>query len=310
MNIYLAPMEGLTGYVYRNAYNEVFGDADKYFTPFIANRKLSAREKKDVAPDNNVGMRTVPQILTNKAPEFLNITAKLQFLGYETVNLNLGCPSMTVVTKNRGAGFLSVPDELRRFLDEIFDKTPVKISIKTRLGMHSEDEWEAILELYNEYPLEELIVHPRLQEDFYNNGLRMNCFDRVWEHCPHKICYNGDICTPEDYERIVSRYEGIHAVMIGRGILANPGLVREIKGGSPMTKDEFFKMHDLVFEGYASSLPGPHPTLCKMKELWFYMGRNFEDEKKLCKKIRKCESFERYKAVLEEYRDAYIGPVI
>lgn len=308
MKFYLAPMEGLTGYVYRNAYNEVFGDIDKYFTPFVANKKLSAREKRDVAPHNNRNMKVVPQILTNKAAEFVYIAKNLQFLGYEMVNLNLGCPSMTVVSKNRGAGFLSVPDELRAFLDEIFDKCPVKISVKTRVGMHSEEECEAIFKLYNDYPIEELIVHPRLQEDFYKGKPRMKTFEKACEISRHRICYNGDIFRVEDYNKICGDYEKLELVMIGRGILANPGLVSEIKHGRKMTMDEFYRMHDLIFEGYKEYMSGEHPTLCKMKELWFYMGQNFEAGDKLCKKIRKCENFDKYSMIVEESKESYIGP--
>lgn len=130
----------------------------------------------DILPENNEGMRLVPQILTNDAKGFLQTVEKLEDYGYEEVNLNLGCPSKTVVSKNRRSGFLAMPDELDRFLDEIYRGTQVRISIKTRIGKHSPDEFERLLKIYNQYPVEELIIHPRLQQDFYKNTPNLEVF--------------------------------------------------------------------------------------------------------------------------------------
>ena len=120
MKYYMAPMEGLTGYIYRNAYQKYFHDIDRYFTPFITNKKLDFKVKKDIDPEHNQGMEVVPQILTNQPDDFISIVNQLKQYGYDEVNLNLGCPSGTVVAKNRGAGFLAVADQLDGFLDKIF----------------------------------------------------------------------------------------------------------------------------------------------------------------------------------------------
>lgn len=170
MKIYLAPLEGITGWIYRSAVHECFGGFDKYFVPFIRPNQmghLSSREKKDILPANNTGMRVVPQILTNRSEDFLRTAEKLKEYGYEEVNLNLGCPSKTVVTKRRGAGFLAEPKRLEVFLDEIFGKCSIRISVKTRLGMEEAGEFSRLLDIYNKYPMEELIIHPRVQKDFY-----------------------------------------------------------------------------------------------------------------------------------------------
>ena len=176
MKFYLAPMEGLTGFVFRNAYQKHFGDIDTYFTPFINNKKMNYKEIKDILPEHNKGMHVVPQILTNRAEDFLAIAKELGNYGYESVNLNLGCPSGTVVTKHRGAGFLAVPEELDHFLEEIFADCPLRISVKTRIGINDAGEWERILSIYEKYPMEDLIIHPRVQKDFYNNTPDMDAF--------------------------------------------------------------------------------------------------------------------------------------
>ena len=141
-------MEGVTGYVYRNAYAKYYGGIVRYFTPFVANKKLGHREKNDVCPEHNAGMAVVPQILTNRAEDFLAIAEILREYGYDTVNLNLGCPSGTVAARGRGAGFLAMPDELDHFLEEIFEKCPLRISIKTRIGKENPAEWERLLAIY------------------------------------------------------------------------------------------------------------------------------------------------------------------
>lgn len=138
MKFYFAPMEGITIYLYRNAYEKFFGEIDKYFTPFImpnGKRIFKTRELQDVLPENNEGICVVPQILTKKPEEFIKTEKELKAMGYEEVNLNVGCPSKTVVSKGKGSGFLKEPEELDDFLIEIFEKLDMKISVKTRIGI-------------------------------------------------------------------------------------------------------------------------------------------------------------------------------
>ena len=249
MKIYLAPLEGITGWIFRSAVHECFGGFDKYFVPFIRPNQmghLSAREKKDILPDHNTGMRTVPQILTNRADDFLRTAEKLKDYGYEEVNLNLGCPSKTVVTKGRGAGFLADPDSLDRFLGEIFDKCPIRISLKTRLGMEDASEFVTLMEIYNKYPMEELIIHPRAQKDFYKNTPDLEAFARAADSSRSPVCYNGDIFSVEDYERFTKRFSGIDRIMTGRGVLKDPSLARRLRGGRGADKAELRRFHDLL----------------------------------------------------------------
>ena len=119
MRYYYAPMEGITGYIQRNACHAFFPGIDKYFTAFIAPNQrghFSTREKNDILPQHNKGIYLVPQILTNNAEDFILTVRKLAQYGYGEVNLNLGCPSKTVVSKYRGSGFLAKPEELDHFL--------------------------------------------------------------------------------------------------------------------------------------------------------------------------------------------------
>lgn len=312
MKFYLAPMEGLTGFVFRNAYQKHFGDIDTYFTPFINNKKMNYKEIKDILPEHNKGMHVVPQILTNRAEDFLAIAKELGNYGYESVNLNLGCPSGTVVTKHRGAGFLAVPEELDHFLEEIFADCPLRISVKTRIGINAAGEWERILSIYEKYPMEELIIHPRVQKDFYNNTPDMDAFLYAVENSRHTLCYNGDICSVDDYKAWIQKMEGkdrehgsgstaqhTEHMMLGRGILKNPGLVGELMGHAPITKDQFHAFHDDVLKGYLDVMSGERNTLFRMKELWFYFAKYFTEPEKYVKQIKKTQRVAEYRVIVD-----------
>lgn len=297
---YLAPLEGITTFVYRNIYREMFGGMDKYFTPFIvptSNHNFKSRAKRDILPENNEGTPLVPQILTNRADDFLYTARCLQEYGYKEINLNLGCPSGTVVSKGRGSGFLAYPEELDRFLDGIYGKTDALLSIKTRLGKESPEEFLEIMKIYNKYPIYELTIHPRVQKDFYKNKPDWDMFERALEISRNPVCYNGDINTCEDYERFKERFPTVNHIMIGRGIIADPGLVQQIRSGKKLSEAECLAFMQKLCEAYSDIMPDG-PTLCKMKEIWSYICRNHSDGKKLWKKIKKTRKLSEYKNVI------------
>lgn len=302
--LYMAPMEGLTGYVFRQTYFKHFNQIDTYFTPFIASRGLSPKEKKDVLPEHNEGMKVIPQILANQADVFVEIAERMKAYGYDEVNLNLGCPSGTVASRGRGAGFLGYPEKLEAFLDEIFEKCPLKISVKTRIGTESKDEWPRLLSIYEKYPMTELIIHPRTLKDFYKNTPKQECFGEALENSRHSLCYNGDINTAVDYQMLLDAYPNTQKIMLGRGLLANPGLAGELRGGEALTKE---KLYDFLFDladRYRSELSGDTPVLYKMKELWFYLGRQFEQPEKYLKQIKKADTLREYERVVKAlFRD-------
>lgn len=303
MQFYMAPMEGITGYVFRNAYQKNFGGIDRYFTPFITNKKMNYKELNDIAPEHNRGMQVIPQILTNRADDFCEIARELEQYGYGIVNLNLGCPSGTVAAKKRGAGFLSEPDALDRFLEEIFKKCPLQISIKTRIGIEEDTEWERLLTIYNRYPLEELIVHPRVLKDFYRNTPRVEAYLLARKHCSYPVCYNGDIHSMEAYKSLCEKAGEVERLMLGRGLLQNPGLIREIRGEEKLTKEKLKQFHDDVLEGYLAVMSGDRNTLFKMKELWAYLGKQFVEPEKYLKKIKKVTSVAEYRVIADTIFD-------
>ncbi len=315
--ISLAPMEGITTYVYRNALNRHFGGVDKYYTPFLTASNIKGREKRDVDPANNDVNILIPQVLVNDAELFLTIAKQLQALGYNEVNLNLGCPSGTVTAKGRGAGFLDKTDELDRFLEQIFDKSPIDISIKTRIGMEFISEWEDIAEIYVKYPAKEIIIHPRVGKELYKGHAHTDIYadmvKRLAPKMPNTIfTYNGDITSPEVLDNIrktISSTEGFNGsdasdknirlsnIMIGRGVIANPALCYEIRNGQKIDsfKKRFLAFHEELIENYLIEMNYEDQVVKKMKELWVYLAKGLDLPSKVIKELLKATSLSSYK---------------
>ena len=301
MQLYLAPLEGITTMTYRRAFERNFGGVDRYFTPFIVNKKLGAREIEGILPENNPGETLIPQIMSNRAEDFVQVAKEIATYGYDTVNLNLGCPSGTVVSKKRGAGFLAYPDELDAFLSEVYEKCPMKISIKTRIGLEDENEWEKLLSIYEKYPMEELIIHPRLRTDYYKAPIRMDAFAKAVEQIKVPVCYNGEINSVEDVMRIREQFPQVERLMIGRGVLRYPHLFLQLRGEAPEDLKTCIRtFHDELLEDYRVIMSGDRNALFKMKEIWSYMGESFEGADKCLKKIKKANSITDYKIAVNE----------
>lgn len=302
MNLYFAPLEGIGGYIYRNAQADYFEKADKYYSPFLApnqNRSISPKEYKDIAPEHNEDIMLVPQIMANNAEIFLKAAQELEQLGYKEINLNLGCPSRTVVTKYRGAGFLAKPDALEQFLEEVYSKLNIRLSLKTRLGMEDEEEFEHLLDIYNKFPVSELIIHPRVQTDYYKNTLRMESFLEALAKSKNPVVYNGDIFNKEKYQQVMKQMD-VSGVMLGRGVLANPALFGEIRGTEKLSKERLWEFHERLLADYTQEMSGERNVLFKMKELWFYLAWSFTNTEKYEKKIRKAQHLSDYRLVVKQ----------
>ena len=351
MRYYLAPLEGTTGYIYRNAVRDCFGEGiDKYFTPFIAphpKRAFSPQELADVFPENNRGLYLVPQILTSSAADYLRFEKAAMELGYREININMGCPSGTVASKGRGSGFLARPEELERFLDEVFAKASCRVSVKTRIGSQDPEEFPRLLEIYNRYAMEELIIHPRVRREMYTGTVHMDVYRYAQQHSRNRLCYNGDIVAADgqpyplqalaepvqpEVERckgerscgegavreaaqLSSEAEGAaygspagcssgaggcataqtEAVMVGRGMVADPSLIRQLRGGAPASREEFTAFLMRLREDYTAAYSGERNVLHRLKEIWAFMGPHYPKAQAELKTLMKAESLEVYK---------------
>lgn len=297
-----APMEGVTRSVFRAAHWAQFDGVDTYFTPFLAptaDMMFSEKEIREVRPQVNGGAPTVPQLLTARPEHFLWAARDMKALGYTQIDLNLGCPSGTVVAKHKGAGMLADADTLDRFLHEIFNGLAgenLQISVKTRIGLEDSDSFPRLMEVFNRYPMCQLAIHPRLRRQFYKGKPDLEVFAAGLASAVMPVCYNGDIFTTEDARALKARFPAVERLMLGRGLVANPALAREIRGGAPLTGAELRKFHDAVLDGYCACIIGDVNVLHKMKELWSYWACLYPEQKKAIKAVLKSRSLADYRA--------------
>lgn len=292
-----APMEGVTDYVFRTVQAKYFTPADKYYTPFIsptATHRFSPKQLREVLPENNAGLNLIPQLIGHSAEDFLWAADELHSMGYNEINFNLGCPSGTVVSKKKGSGLLSEREMLTRFFDEVFEKTPVKVSVKTRIGRLSTEEFSALLELFSCYPISELIIHPRLQTQQYKGRPFLPAWEAALKEYERPLCYNGDLFTAEKVGDFLNTYPQTESVMLGRGLAANPAIIGEAKSGAKTEKAEIRDFHDELFARTKERIGQDKPLIMHMKELWFYLGASFEDAEKYLKALKKAQSASDY----------------
>lgn len=304
MTLYFAPLEGLTGGVYRRAHAAVIGGVDKYFTPFYSPSSIGLSKKQIADLDADDRAVTVPQLLTRRAEDFLVAAAQLHALGYRELNLNHGCPSGTVSAKHKGAGFLLHLDEMRAFFNAIFEGVEkvapgMRISVKTRIGYGAESEFPAILDVYNQYPLLELIVHPRLRQDFYKGHPRMAAYAYAEQHAAAPLCYNGDVFSAADYHSLLAKKPAVSCVMLGRGAVADPTLFLVLRGLPVEDKRTCLRtLHDLVLEENLRRMGDCKNLLCRMADLWNYQQFLFENGEEGCRRIRRSANLAEYRAAV------------
>ena len=304
MEYLFAPMEGITFSFYRSLHHQMFPGAAEYYTPFIApdaNGTFKAKYLRDLTDDHGEGFVVIPQLLANRAEAF-NITAdKLHALGFDTVNLNTGCPSGTVFSKHKGAGMLTDLPSLDAFLDGIFshaEQQGFRISVKTRMGVQTTGEFPAILELFNRYPVTRLIVHARAREGYYKSIPDLAAYAAAAAQSRAPVCCNGNLFSVEDLTRLQEASPETKSVMIGRGVVANPALIREMRGGQPLRREELQEFHDRLLEGWLERGLQPNFTVERMKTLWHYMQACFPDNRKEIKAVLKARAMPEYRSAV------------
>lgn len=298
MNYYFAPLEGLTDSVYRKLHHQYFGGPDRYYTPFFSptvHRSLTAKEQKELPFADTLGYTAIPQILTKNPEDFLWFAAQCADRGYEEVNLNLGCPSGTVTAKGKGSGMLRDLESLDQFLNAIYSTAPLKISVKTRIGFSDPDEFPQILEVLNKYPICELTVHPRIRGDFYKGAPDMDAFSYALSHSAAPLCYNGDITYLSQIEDLPT----VPAVMIGRGLIADPGMLNSDKN----TTENLRAFCDAMLPAYGEAFGSVKNTMFRLKEHWFYLLTRFEGAEKLGKQLRKTTDPQEFQHITRQIFD-------
>ena len=305
--LYLAPLRGLTDYIYRNTFNRHFNGFDAAVTPFIPSSRTTRATPlhlKDVLPENNTSMPIEPQILCNNPADFIPLAKQLYDLGYPTVNWNLGCPFPMVAKKQRGSGLLPYPDRIEDFLAKTVPAIPNRLTIKTRLGRRDSEEIIQLMPIFNRYPLQEIIIHPRTGKQMYDGEPDLDAFEKCIEMTHHRIVYNGDITDLKSFQNLSARFNTIKTWMIGRGAIVNPFLPAILKSGKDDFSDRvetFRSFYQELFDEYQRVFSGPGHLLERMKGFWTYFSQAFKDSRKIRKKIHRTLKLQRYLEIVERF---------
>ena len=296
-----APLDGITKIVFRRVWHKHFGGVDRYFIPFFSptpHPTMTPRDLREVDFTANAGLPSVPQVMTRNAEDFLWACEVLKDMGFTEVNLNLGCPSGTVTAKGKGSGFLAHPDELARFFDMVFARAPLPVSVKTRLGYDTPEEFPALLELFNRYPIACLTVHPRVRKEKYRGAVHLDSFAYALAESRNPVCYNGDLRTVGEVRALEARFPAVSHVMIGRGLVADPALARKLRGGSGTNREELTAFLEELYQSYTAFYDGQVATAAqRMREVWFYLIHLFDDAEKLNKQLRRFRTPTEYETI-------------
>lgn len=312
----LAPLQGITDYHFRNLFNQYFKGLDSAYTPFIRlqnDKTIKKSQLIDILPENNSELKIIPQILTNDAEEFIFLAKYLNDLGYSEINWNLGCPFSMVAKRKLGSGLLPFPDRIGEILEKVIPELPCKLSIKMRSGYEKDDDILKVLHVLNQFPLTEIIIHPRLGKQMYKGTANPDVVEKCLEICSHKISYNGDIENLENFQVLENRFEKIDSWMIGRAAISNPFFIEELKFRLkiPAVKkmERFSDFHQALFESYEQNLSGPGHLIIKMLSFWEYFSLSFSNSKKVYKKVKKAQSISQYHAVIHEIfnEEVFVG---
>lgn len=298
MPYYLAPMEGITDAIYRRLHHRYFPGLDRYYMPFLSptiHRTLTNREERELPMADSESFVAIPQVLTKVPEDFLWAAQVICDRGYPEVNLNVGCPSGTVTAKGKGSGMLRDPGSLEAFLDAVFASTPLPISVKTRLGFEDPAEFPRILEIFNQYPIRELTIHPRIRSQFYSGQVDMDAFRYAAANSKNPVCYNGDILSLTDAQRIAREFPQLSGIMVGRGLIADPGM---LTGGTDRRALQAFC--DALLENYLEAFGGSRNAMFRLKENWGFLITRFQDSEKLWKRLRKTTDLAEYRAITAE----------
>ena len=298
-----APLDGITKVVFRQVWSRYFGGVDRYFIPFFSptpHHTMTPRDLREVDFAHNASLPSVPQVMTKNADDFLWTCEVLRDMGYTEVNLNFGCPSGTVTAKGKGSGMLRDPQKLDAFLDAVFSQAGGPVSVKTRLGVARAEEFGEILDVYNKYPLCELTIHPRVMKQLYRGQADREAFAACLPACTAPVCYNGDVTTVDDLRALEAAFPGLSGIMVGRGLIADPALLRKAVGGPAASREELRGYHDELYHGYTEAFGMASCAVSRMKAHWFYLIHLFDGADALEKPLRKAREGWEYETVVNQ----------
>lgn len=296
--IFAAPLQGYTNAPFRHFHADLFGGVDAYYSPFIRveDGDVRRRDLIDLMSPLNANHCLVPQIIFKDELEFSKLVDRVESLGFNEVDLNLGCPFPPQLKRGRGAALIVNPDILQKISDIMVSLASMRFSLKMRIGVSAADDWRESIGVINNMPLQHITVHPRIAAQGYDGRVDIAQFERILGESSHPVIYNGDILSAEGIGAVISRFPSIAGVMIGRGLLRSPAIASDWTGEAPAGRrsdlTRLLMLHEPIYTHYCETLCGESQILSKIKPFWDYAKPELPN--KMYKAIKKASSLSKY----------------
>ncbi|TRX63185.1 tRNA-dihydrouridine synthase family protein [Carboxylicivirga sp. M1479] len=308
MKFYLAPLQSYTTSFYRLAHALSYGQMDKYFTPFFEDTGIlppAIIPETELLPHLNQGLKVIPQVATNRANFLLDFAQQMKFKGFDEINLNMGCPFPMLVKRQKGGGLLNEPELVKQVLDEYFNSTsPLKLSVKIRIGLDNTSQGEAIVRLLNNFPMQEIIVHPRLVTQKYTGLVDWEFYQHLSTLSKHTLMANGDINSLSDFTQLKQLFPDLQAVMLGRGILTKPGLHQQLLNENEVSdNNQLFDFHSTYYKLVTNHFSDWNRAFNHFSNFWFYPLSHSTESKRLLRKLKKHNKPDLYQLWLAQVQE-------
>jgi len=304
----LAPMDDVTDFVFREIIATIV-KPDVLFTEFASADGLFSNGSEKVERKllfSEIQKPIVAQIWGSNPENFKKAAKLIAELGFDGIDINMGCPDRSIMSKNSGAALINNKDLVGKLIQETRKgSSKLSLSVKTRLDMNPDltKEWISFLLSQN---IDTLIIHGRTakamskgQADWEEIGKAVEIKNKI---NPEIILIgNGDIKNYKEVEEKHKNY-GVDGVMIGRGIFNNPWVFEKSESVNERTKDEYIKLlvtHTKLF----NDKWGKDKNFHEMKKFFKIYVKGFKGANILRQKLMQIKNYEEFCSVISSFRE-------
>ncbi len=271
----LAPMQDVTNLAFWRVIAR-YGGADVYWTEYFRAHGASRPEQwiLDSITQNPTGRPIVAQMIGNDVGSLTRTARELQQYPIAAIDLNLGCPAPVVYRKCAGGGLLREPQKIDAILGALREAVTIPLTVKTRIGFDSVDQFEDLLSLFSKHSIQLLTVHGRTVTQMYRPRVRYDLIARAASVMPCPVLANGDIHSATQALDVLAN-TGVAGLMIGRGVIRNPWLftqIRQAREGKTVAFPKGRDVFDYICELWESQVTPEAKEMAQVQRLKKFMN--------------------------------------
>lgn len=308
----LAPMEAVTDVVFRHVVSKA-ARPDVYYTEFTNSSSFaspkgihSTRGRLTFTPDEQP---IIAQIWGSRPADIKFMCEKLPELGYQAIDINMGCPDKAVIKSGGGSDLIRNPD-LAKEIIESAKAGGLPVSVKTRLGFSRVEEWHDWLKFLLEQKIEVLTIHLRTKKEMSKVPAHFELIPEILklrdEITPNTLIQiNGDIKSRAQGLELWRKYPKIDGIMIGRGIFENPFCFEKNPPETARTSSDYLDLLELqldLFEKYSRELE--KRRFEPLKRFFKIYVREFAGASDLRAKLMETKTVDEVREILKDFRNA------